>query len=83
MGYLLLKEKNKGGGGSYFTRTLNTTKVKRLSTCKHWKANLEKRKKGKETVEEKPKARERDRISCDFGILPKKQESTWELNAAS
>lgn len=43
---------------------------------------MEKRKKGKETVEEKPKARERDRISCDFGILPKKQESTWELNAA-
>lgn len=66
MGYLLLKGKKTkgGGGGSYFTGTLNTTKVKHLSTCKHWKANLEKGNKGKEkeTVEEKrkknPKAKE-------------------------
>lgn len=73
----MLKGKKKtkgGGGGSYFTGTLNTTKVKHLSTCKHWKANLEKGKKGKEKEQwrkkekKKPKSK-RNGISCDLAFF--------------
>lgn len=82
------KKTKGGGGGSYFTGTLNTTKVKHLSTCKHWKANLEKGKKGKEKEQwrkkEKKKTQKQKKWNkLRFGILPRKQESTWELKAAS
>lgn len=64
---MLLKRKK---NGSYFTQTLNTTKVKHLSTCKHWKAKLEERKKKKEKKQWKKDKRKKNRIiSCDLAFF--------------
>lgn len=66
---------------------LNTTKVKHLSTCKHWKTKLAERKEKKKIQWKKKKEVwilqiETYPQKLQFGILPTKQESMWELNSA-
>lgn len=63
-----------GGGngtkkGSYFTQTSNTTELEHLSTCKHWKAKLEERKKRKEKRLCKKTKSERNGISCGLAFF--------------